>query len=614
MVRVAWPHIEQVSKDIIKEHIEPKVKAALPEHLGGAFSIDTESLNLGDVEKNIVVFQDEWATIDLQPAEKENIHNARYYVNALWTGDCLVRIHVLGATLGVAHVKVRGSILIVLAALSVKAIAGEGLRISFLQPPDIQFDLTGIGKALELAPMFKRSLQEVVKDKVSENCVVPNWLAFAWPMESRLIFPILFPKPAGFLRLTVQGAHGLRGSDNMLETKVFGCLRHARSVACRGRLSQTSTGASDPYFVLECGAQRRTSEIRWKTLSPVYNETFVLAVSDEHHQYLRLEFWDKDVIGQDDFLGKATISVSSVINWRTGERRRVLLEDEVGHAGGSGSATLSAEWLPLRGAADTRCASPASSSSIVHTRSSRVMSTFSYSAQPTTAHAEPMYLVDLGVYDAVHVTYVGARAAYWLVAECEGALLTHWAPAQETKKVFLESTATDEEANEIARRLKLMREHGMSLEDAASILDLDVEVVANLERELNALEGHCDETWAPRSFTKFWDRPSRQALVSTSVSHAFATTVTSDNKLTFNHMFRFLVPGPGNLAGNPDAIVEIALMRQGEGLLDSKVVVGRAEVAILELLSEGGAASTLHLRPSNTSLTVHLSATAVGGP
>lgn len=587
-MRVFWPHIEQVSRDVIREHVEPKIKAALPEQFGGAFSIDADSLKLGDIEKNRVELYDEWATIDAQPAEPRDIYNARYYVNFEWTGDCFLGIHLLGAALGVAHVKVQGSVLIVLAALSVKSVAGEGLRFSFLQPPDVQFDLTGIGKALQLAPMFKRSLQDVLKDKVSEICVLPNWMAFAWPRESRLIFPIRFPQPAGFLRLSVHSAHGLRGSDTVLETKVFSCLRNTRSVACRGRLSQMSTGASDPYFVLECGAQRHTSEIRWKTLSPVYNATFVLAVSDVRRQHVRLEFWDKDLTSQDDFLAKATIPVSSIVKWRAGERKKVALEDElVGPADSSCQVLLSAEWLPLRRGAPgaTRPAEqgprPEPDAPVhLHARRTARQSSFRLSTW-VPIEPEAMYLVDLGVYDAVHVTYVGSRVAYWLCAECEGAVPAHWGPAQETKKVHLEPAADHEEAAETARRLKLMRQHGMSLDDAASILDLDVEVLAHLESELNA------------------------------------TTVTTEKKLTFNHMFRFLVPwpaGPREAGVVRGAKVEVALMRQGEGLLDYKVVVGRAEVAISDLLSEDGAPSTLRLPPSSTSLKVHMSATAVGGP
>ncbi|CAK0799916.1 unnamed protein product, partial [Prorocentrum cordatum] len=109
--------------------------------------------------------------------------------------------------------------------------------------------------------MFKRSLQDVLKDKVSEICVLPNWMAFAWP-GSGPVSPYDFRNQlASSGPLSVHSAHGLRGSDTVLETKVFSCLRNTRSVACRGRLSQMSTGASD-RSVLRAGVRGAEAHLR----------------------------------------------------------------------------------------------------------------------------------------------------------------------------------------------------------------------------------------------------------------------------------------------------------------------------------------------------------------
>jgi phosphatidylserine decarboxylase len=71
----------------------------------------------------------------------------------------------------------------------------------------------------------------------------------------------------------------------------------------RGLVAMDRNGFSDPYVVLDIGEHRKRSKIMYKTLEPVWNEVFELALPDPPPPLLHLRLWDKDKVGKDDRMG-----------------------------------------------------------------------------------------------------------------------------------------------------------------------------------------------------------------------------------------------------------------------------------------------------------------------
>ena len=90
-----------------------------------------------------------------------------------------------------------------------------------------------------------------------------------------------------------------------------------KAIEARDLLAGDSNGLSDPYFKIPHGQegvvdlpkkQNRTRRID-KTLNPIWNETFVLEFNPMKCKRLRIEVYDYDYIGRDDFLGGGFVNL-----------------------------------------------------------------------------------------------------------------------------------------------------------------------------------------------------------------------------------------------------------------------------------------------------------------
>lgn len=77
-------------------------------------------------------------------------------------------------------------------------------------------------------------------------------------------------------------------------------------------------GKSDPYcrLIVEHDGDSETApvqetSVRWGTLAPVWDEEFDVELFSSSS--LRLEVWDKDAIGSDDFLGEASVEMDTLL-------------------------------------------------------------------------------------------------------------------------------------------------------------------------------------------------------------------------------------------------------------------------------------------------------------
>ena len=81
-------------------------------------------------------------------------------------------------------------------------------------------------------------------------------------------------------------------------------------------LAKDKNGLSDPYVIVECGGQKRTSRVAFGTLDPVWNEAFEFSGCLEGFlaSGLSLRLFDKDKFSFDDPLGSIHVSLEALEN------------------------------------------------------------------------------------------------------------------------------------------------------------------------------------------------------------------------------------------------------------------------------------------------------------
>ena len=94
-------------------------------------------------------------------------------------------------------------------------------------------------------------------------------------------------------------------------------------------------GTSDPYCILRIGKEERQTSVKFRTLNPLWSETFVFEVDRlpqvafsgasnrkstapcivplcEMLYFLTIDVWDKDRLNRDDLMGRIMISLATL--------------------------------------------------------------------------------------------------------------------------------------------------------------------------------------------------------------------------------------------------------------------------------------------------------------
>jgi hypothetical protein len=104
-------------------------------------------------------------------------------------------------------------------------------------------------------------------------------------------------------------------------------------------------GTSDPYVVLRTAGQEARSKVIKKNLDPVWNDTLQLEgeFSDFLNTGLLLAVYDSDIVGQDDSLGDARVSLRELRN-SPNEEYTVRLTDPRRRNFATGKVTFRVSW------------------------------------------------------------------------------------------------------------------------------------------------------------------------------------------------------------------------------------------------------------------------------
>ena len=71
------------------------------------------------------------------------------------------------------------------------------------------------------------------------------------------------------------------------------------------------TGTSDPYVTFNVDGKKATSSYKPETLDPIWNEDFTFAIKN-HSSVLKIEVWDRDTIGSDDYEGGVNLHLKDL--------------------------------------------------------------------------------------------------------------------------------------------------------------------------------------------------------------------------------------------------------------------------------------------------------------
>ncbi|CAJ1408493.1 unnamed protein product [Effrenium voratum] len=419
IVAHVWPQVGHWASEFLLKEVGPAVKDALPA-LGG--HIDPDRTHLGHEPlqfKNIRIFDRKERT-----SEGGFCDNIVFRCRMEWHGDLSVVLKIAGAAVGIQGLTLKGQLLVELVHMLPYPPMFKGVRLFFLDPPDLDLSFSGAGSDILNVGMINRRIIDVFQSELASRVVAPKFMGFK--MVNTDIFAITSPPPEGILRVTVWSASDLPAMD----VSFFG------------------HGKSDPYVKIRCGAHVFKSPTVWKTLSPNFDFKVSLPISSLHDQKIWVELYDQDLITRDDFLGKVALPVDLLANWGKQKKVTVQLRNEKGEKGKNGSVCMSAEWQPLSFEGDME-----------HTSG----------------------IVSVGVYSAMNVPNFGQYARYWISCSCTELMPCASSAPQNTEQVYAGKIFAKEEVDDadeplihrLGEKIKTLRSKGLSNAEIAEVLDLD---------------------------------------------------------------------------------------------------------------------------------------------
>ena len=300
-----WPHVGEFVEKMLKTTVESAVRENLPNSLK---SFKFTKTDLGDIPPHIS---------GIKVYHKRRPGELYMDLELNYSSDIIIKFSIKGINAGIKDFRLSGTIRIVLKPLINRVPLVGGALIFFLNNPDIDFELTNLGNALDI-PGLRNILRSAIAENVSNLMVLPNRLpiTIANNLDLRRL---RFPRPQGVVRVVIKGAKYLEGKD----------------------ISLFGKKTSDPYATVTLGVQTFKTKYINKTLNPEWNEAFELIVDSADGQLLFFHVLDNDKAGKNESLGKVSMDLTTIIE--EGTRDDILPLENVK----SGQIILHLDWFWL---------------------------------------------------------------------------------------------------------------------------------------------------------------------------------------------------------------------------------------------------------------------------
>lgn len=274
-----WPSVNSYVRDVIRDKIQPKMQKKLQKFKLTGFKF--EKMILGSIPPRV-------GGVKVYEANVAR-HEIILDLDLFYAGDCNLSFTMgAGVKGGIKDFQLQGTLRVVLKPLLSRMPLIGGLQIYFLNNPTIDFNLVGFVDILDL-PGFSDLLRQLILEQVSSMMVLPNKLPvkLSKHVESEMLH---VPEPEGVLRIHVIEAKNLMRKD-------IGIL---------------GKGKSDPYCVLNVGAQERRTQTIDNCVDPKWDYWCEFAIMDTNGQQLFLHLFDYDDGSKDDDLGRAAVDINTI--------------------------------------------------------------------------------------------------------------------------------------------------------------------------------------------------------------------------------------------------------------------------------------------------------------
>ncbi len=285
MLAHLWPYINVSAAKLVKEIVEPMFENLLPGPLKS-----TKFLKI-DLGKNPI-------TLDRADVHTRSKDSIKLDIDISWDGlsDIQLQSPMIGKY-GVRRVGLTGRLSVIMQPLMPVMPVVGAIQVSFLNPPTITMDFTGIADIADVS-MLKNRIRKIINQVVANLFVLPNRLLV--PISPAFDFFASVIPILGIVRLKVESGSGFKSTGRILKD------------------------VPDMYTKISLGGEesQRTKTINNKN-DPVWNTSFDFLYCDPQ-QLIHLHAWEDDVTGDDDS-GGAIFPVSHLLDAPDNRREVGLL-------------------------------------------------------------------------------------------------------------------------------------------------------------------------------------------------------------------------------------------------------------------------------------------------
>ncbi|XP_017091848.2 extended synaptotagmin-2 isoform X2 [Drosophila bipectinata] len=280
ILKQVWPNANHFARVLVKETIEPNVALALANYKMHGFRFDR--IILGTIPPRIGGVK----IYDKNVDRNEIIMD----LDLFYASDCDINFYLGGVKGGIKDFQIHGWVRVVMKPLIRSMPLVGGLQIFFLNNPNIDFNLVGALDFMDM-PGLSDLLRRIIVEQIGNVMVLPNKLPISLSEEVSAV-ALKMPEPEGILRIHVVEAKDLMKKD----------------------ISVLGKGKSDPYAIINVGAQEFKTQIIDNNVNPKWDFWCEATVFIEMGQYLEIQVLDKDDLKKkDESLGRASIDIASVI-------------------------------------------------------------------------------------------------------------------------------------------------------------------------------------------------------------------------------------------------------------------------------------------------------------
>lgn len=263
-----WPNVNAAVQKIMHEQVTQQFQESMPSMFRNAhfseFTLGTVPPVLGPVR----VYQMD--------------DSLRMTLGISYESDVEISLQVGVMSVGVKTLRFSGELVVRLEQLLNEVPVVGGIVIYFLNPPRIDFTLTGLGMGAEI-PGLRGLIRRSLDNAVSSNLVLPNQIALPLGTEAQGVdrAELMIAKPLGLLRVTAVRAEGLSSPD----------------------WEGAGKEAADAYVVVKSADQRWESSTVEGSQDPEWPEESGDLFVYDHEQRIWASVFDHDHMETTDFLG-----------------------------------------------------------------------------------------------------------------------------------------------------------------------------------------------------------------------------------------------------------------------------------------------------------------------